>query len=367
MDKLKRIILLQVSTTICNFRCHYCYLTVRKDFERGKQVEFKYSPEHVGKALSKERMGGICYINICAAGETLLAKNIKNYILELLKDGHYCEVVSNMTVTPVLNEICKWDKKLLSHLEFKCSLHYLELKRKNLLDAFAKNVKMCWEAGASTNIELVPHDELIPILDEIKNYSMANFGALPQLTIARRDDTRGIEKMTNLSEEEYNKVWGQFDSTFWKFKMGIFGKKRTEFCYAGERLIDVDLATGDTTQCYCTKCTQNVFEKLNRPINFLPYGKGCAFPHCFNGHSLLSLGCIPDFCDTTYAELRDRVRKDGTHWLQKEFFDFISQKLDNENPRLSSIGEKANNLRIFSYRCTNKLYRLIRHPFAKLK
>lgn len=359
--------MLQVPSTLCNFQCQYCYLPLRNNFKKGNQACFLHSPEHVRKALSKERLGGTCYFNICAAGETLLAKNITKYIQELLKEGHYCEVVSNMTITPVLKEICTWDRKLLSHLEFKCSFHYLELKQRNLLDVFQNNVNMCWNAGASTNIELVPHDELIPYIDEIKDFSMKYFGALPQLTIARNDATNDIEKLTNLSEDEYERIWGQFDSTFWQFKMKIFGEKRTEFCYAGERLLDIDLATGYTSQCYCTKCSQNVFEDISHPISFIPFGKNCPYPHCFNGHFLLTLGCIPGFCDTTYAELRDRTRIDGTHWLQKEFYDFISQKADAENPRRSKFGESVNEYRIIAFKVSNKFYRLYRKLFIRSK
>ena len=148
---------------------------------------------------------------------------------------------------------------------------------------------------------------------------------------------------------------GGVDSSFWRFKMSIFGQKRKEFCYAGARSIDVDLATGYTTQCYCTKFSQNVFEDIEKPITFCPIGK-CLFPHCFNGHSMLTLGCIPNFCDTTYAEIRDRVRTDGTHWLHKKYYDFIAQKLDAENPVMPHYYmEKLNDVRIFEYRVRRKI------------
>ena len=323
---------------------------------------YQYSPEHIAKALSKERLGGCAYINFCAAGETLLAKDIEQYIYVLLKEGHYCEVVSNMTVTKVIDKICEWDSSLLAHLEFKCSFHYLELKKRNQLECFARNVDKCWRAGASTNIEITPHDELIPYIDEVKAFSMRHFGALPHLTIARNDGTEKIEKLTKLSEEEYRKTWETFDSSFWEFKMKIFGEKRNEFCYAGVRLIDIDLSNGYTTQCYCTKFSQNVFEDLNRPIDFIPYGRVCNMPHCFNGHILLTLGCIPDFCETTYAEIRDRVRADGTHWLHKEWFDFVSQKLDETNPEWSHLAEKTNDARIKCCGITRK----VNHALKKM-
>lgn len=354
MDKLKRIVLMQVPMTICNLQCHYCYLPKRNNYCRGKQIAYRYSPEHVAKALSKERLGGCAYINICAEGETLLATDIDKYIYALLQEGHYCEVVSNMTVSKVLKRICEWDASLLAHLEFKCSFHYLELKKRNLLELFAENVNKCWRAGASINIEVTPSDELIPYIEEVKKFSLEHFGALPHLTIARDDGTENIEKLTKLSEEEYINTWSTFDSDFWNFKMKIFGEKRKEFCYAGARSIDVDLANGNTAQCYCTKFCQNIFDDIQKPITYYPYGH-CTLPHCFNGHSLLTLGCVPNFCDTTYAEVRDRVRMDGTHWLHKEYYDFISQKLDAENPVLPPYKEKINDELILAYRIKMKI------------
>ena len=361
MDKMKRMVLLQVPMTICNLQCHYCYLPKRNNYCRGEQISYRYSPEHVAKALSKVRLGGCAYINICAAGETLLATDIDKYIYALLKEGHYCEVVSNMTVSKVLDRICGWDASLLAHLGFKCSFHFLELKKLNLLDRFAENVNKCWRAGVSINIEVTPSDELIPYIEEVKEFSMKHFGALPLLTIARDDGTENIVKLTKLSEEAYRNTWETFNSGFWNFKMTIFGKKREEFCYAGARSIDVDLATGYTAQCYCTKFSQNIFEDIDKPIVYYPYGK-CALPHCFNGHSLLTVGCIPEFCDTTYAEIRDRVREDGTHWLHKEYYDFMSQKLDAENPVMPQYKERFNDARILAYRAEKK----IAHGFQRI-
>lgn len=358
MDKFKRLVLLQVPMTICNLQCHYCYLPIRNNFCPGKQIEYRYSPEHVAKALSKDRLGGCAYINICAAGETLLTKNIDQYIFELLKAGHYCEIVSNMTVTPVIDKICQWDKTLLGHVEFKCSFHYLELKKRGWLERFAENVNNCWKAGASINVEVTPSDELIPYIDEMKEFSIREFGALPHLTVARDDATEQIVKLTKLSEEEYWKTWASFDSGFWEFKMQIFGEKRNEFCYAGQRSIDVDLATGYTSQCYCTKYSQNVFENIKKPISFIPIGK-CTMPHCFNGHAMLTLGCIPHFTTTTYAEIRDRVRTDGTHWLHEDWRDFIGQKLDAEHSTMPTCLEKMNDLRIMEHRAVEKAKRLM--------
>lgn len=336
MDKIKRIILFNIPMSICNFRCSYCYLSHREECYQNKQPDFKYSPEHVAKALSRERLGGKAYINFCAEGETLLTKNIDKYIYELVKEGHYIEIVTNATVTPIIDKILSWDKQLLKRIEFKCSFHYLQLLNKNLLDIYSENIKKIWAAGSSANIEITPCDELIPYIDEVKKYCIDNFGALPHLSIARNDRTDDIEYLTDLSIEEYDKIWSQFESDFWKFKKSIFMKKRNEFCYAGDWLLQIDLATGQTNQCYKSRYTQNVFQNINKPIKFKAIGK-CLESHCYNGHALLTLGCIPDFTEVKYGEIRNRIKNDGTEWLQPELKQFFNSRLWENNLQYNNV------------------------------
>jgi hypothetical protein len=339
MEKIKRLILINVPMSICNFRCSYCYLTHRKEYYQDKQPDYKYSPEHVAKALSVERLGGKSYINFCADGETLLAKNIDKYVFEMLKAGHYVEFVTNLSVTPILNKFLSWDKDLLKRLEFKCSFHYLQLKEKGWLDRFAQNVQKIWDAGASANIEITPSDELIPYLDEVKEFSIKHFGALPQLSIARRDNTKDIDYLTDLSIAEYDRIWSSFDSGFWNFKKTIFKEKRKEFCYAGDWSININLATGITYQCYKSVYSHNVFENIAHPIKFRAIGR-CLEPHCYNGHMLLSLGCIPNFTSIGYGDIRNRIKSDSSEWLQPELKDFFNSKLHESNDEYSESKKK---------------------------
>lgn len=339
MDKIKRIILMAVPMSICNFRCSYCYLTHRKEYYQNKQPDYQYSPEHVAKALSQERLGGIAYINICADGETLLTKDIDKYTYALLKEGHYIEFVTNLTITPVLKKMLAWDKDLLKHLSFKCSFHYLQLKQKNLLNIFAENVHRIWEAGASANIEITPSDDLIPYLDEVKAFSMEHFGALPQLSIARKDNTKNIEYLTNLPIEEYDQIWSQFDSGFWRFKKTIFMKKRCEFCYAGDWSLQLNLATGIAGECYRARRHFNIFDDINKAIPFKAIGR-CLEPHCYNGHMLLTLGCIPHFTKVGYGDIRNRIRIDGGEWLRPEVKSFFNSTLVESNEEYSEAQKK---------------------------
>lgn len=361
VPKLKRIILCNVPTSICNFRCHYCYLSQRAEAYQGEQARFEYSPEHVAKALSPERLGGICYFNFCADGETLLTKNIDEYIRPIVAQGHFVEIVSNMTITPMLKKILSWDKELLKRVEFKCSFHWLELKKKNMLQLFADNVNAVWEAGASASVEVTPSDELIPYIDEIKKFSLEQFGAYPQCTIARNDATKNIEYLTKLPVEEYLKAFSAFESPFFAFKTAIFGEKRHEYCMAGVTVLTVNLATGWCGQCYCSNFTQNIFQDLSKPIKFIPIGK-CKIAHCYNGHMLLTLGAgaMPErFQDVTAVDIRDRIRADGSHWLTAEMLDFYGQRADENNP----LTERQKNI----YRAINGCFLVCRFPLRALR
>ena len=275
------------------------------------------------------------FFKFCADGQTLLTKNIDQYVKVLLQEGHYVEFVTNLSVTPVLEKFLTWDKSLLSHLTFKCSFHYIELKKKGLLETFAENVKKIWSAGASANIEITPSDELIPYINEVKSFSLMNFGALPHLTIARNDRTHKIKYLTSLSDDKYYSIWSQFRSEFWDFKRTIFGKKQVSFCYAGKWSIYIDLTTGNATPCYFGKSFGDVFADPNHPFPEKPVGH-CCISHCYNGHALMTLGLIPGKYKTKYGDIRDRTREDGGHWLQPELKAFFNTKLEESNEQISN-------------------------------
>lgn len=326
---MKRYIDCNIPTETCNLRCHYCYVTQNRKFNN-KLVEFKYSPEVIRKALSVSRLGGKCLLNMCANGETLLAESVIDVAEELLKEGHYVMIVTNGTLTKRFEKIAKMPKKLLNHLFFKFSFHYMELKRLNMLDVFFDNVNLMKRSGASFTVEITPSDELEEYIEDIKNISMKNLGALPHITIARKD-SGDIPPLTNRSFEEYIDVWKTFDSELFNYKTTIFGKKRNEFCYAGEWSGYLNLVTGDLLQCYCGKKVDNIYKKMDEPIKFLPIGNNCTLPHCYNGHSYLVFGDIPELDAPTYAEVRNRVCLDGTEWLTPDMKAFMSSKLKESN------------------------------------
>lgn len=328
--KIRRIIAMNIPIKTCNLRCHYCYITIQKQREGGKAI-FNYSPEHVARCLTQERLGGPCIINMTGGGETLIPNEMPAYIKALLNEGHYLEIVTNGTLTKRFEEIAAFPKELLLRLEFKFSLHYLELRRLNMLDIFAENVKLVRNAGCSFTIECTPTDELEPYIEELKSYCMDHFGALCQLTIARNDLINSKEVLSKRSFSEYCKVWEQFDSTMFSFKKDIFSRKCNEFCYAGCWSLYVDMGTGMTKPCYGQMFNQNIFKDSSKPIRFEPVGKHCNQPYCYNGHAYLSLGNIPELDTPTYAEIRNRQCIDGSEWEQMDLKEAFSTKLYETN------------------------------------
>lgn len=339
MDKIKRFIDCGVPVLTCNLRCPYCYITQERKFQT-KLPKFKYSAQTIGKAFDQKRWGGPVHINMCGGGETLLPPEMTSIIHEILKQGHYIAIVTNGTVTKRFEELCALPKDEVERLLFKFSFHYLELKRLKMLETFFNNIKMVRKAGASFSLELTPADYYIEHLEEIKQVCMKEVGALCHITVAREETDKDLPILTKLSDEEYRKVWGEFKSPLFEFKMSTFYKKRKEFCYGGEWTSYLNLGTGILKQCYCGRQIQNIFEEPEKPIQWKPIGTNCPEPHCHNSHVWLTLGAIPELSSPSYCEMRDRLASDGTHWLNEKMRNFLSGKLKDSNKEYSEEEKK---------------------------
>lgn len=342
MDKLVRYIDCYIPTETCNFRCHYCYIAKQNKFGK-KLVKFEHDVKFMRKALSTKRLGGKCLINLCAGGETLLSEDVLDLMYELLQEGHYLTIVTNGSMTKRFEKIANWDAELRKHIMFKFSFHYLELIRLNLMDVFIHNVKLMHESDCSVTVEITPNDELIPYIDEVKRICLEEFGALCHVTIARDDLTENIAHLSAYDFDEYIKIWSTFDSKLLDFKKTIFYKKRTEFCYAGCWTLYLNISTGDLQQCVYGNYLGNIYKDINAPIKFCPVGNKCEYPHCYNGHSYLTLGAIPEIITPSYLEMRDRIMTNGEHWIKEEFAEFIGQKLYDNNQEMNEEEKKKTN------------------------
>lgn len=332
-DKIVKFIEIIVPTWPCNFRCHYCYVGQHADVtQRNRMEPFQHTPEEFKKALSVTRLGGKCIINFCANGETLLVPQNIRYIKAMLQAGHFVIVVSNMTVTKAIDELLLLPEESLSRLFFKASFHWLELKRLNLLDTFTQNVKKVWEKNASATVEITPSDELEFYIPQIKEYALKHFGALPHITIPR-DENDDYKILTKNSPEEFAKIWGTFDSDLFRFKMSVWGKKIKKFCYAGVYAYSINLASGDIYRCSSCGLIGNLFAHPERPLPENPAGTHCPFPHCFNAHAWLAFGLTEcPGLPPSHKALRDRICKDGFHWLNPRMAQAFSFRSIQVNP-----------------------------------
>lgn len=93
-----------IPITKCNIKCSYCYV-IQRHHRNMQFANFRYSPEYMAKALSPQRLGGIAYISLCGAGETLLQKEVPEITYYLLKEGHYVNITTNGTITKAFKEI----------------------------------------------------------------------------------------------------------------------------------------------------------------------------------------------------------------------------------------------------------------------
>lgn len=334
MDKIKRYIDCVVPITACNLRCHYCYITHNRLFD-SKILPFPKAPKEMRKALSKERWGGTCLINLCAGGETLLSEETVVLARELLEEGHYVMIVTNGTVTKSFNQIADFPPELLKHLFIKFSFQYLEMVRLNILNKFFENVALMKKHGVSFTVEITPSDELVDHIDDVMKVCRENVGAVCHVSIARDETDEEFPVLSKYSFDEYKKIWSVFDSNLFDFKSQIFYKKRKEFCYAGVWSFFVDLASGNVHQCGYHKIIGNLYEDICTPINYCAVGTNCKLAHCYNGHSFLALGAIPEMDTPTYTQLRNRTCPDGSEWLTDDVKYLFSSKLCESNEEYS--------------------------------
>ncbi len=344
-NKIKKFIECHIPVTSCNLRCHYCYIT-QKGLWKNKKVEFKYPIERIRKALSCKRLGGVCLLNLCGGGETLIPHETVEIAKAFLEEGHYVSIVTNGTISKHIDEILQFPSELLSRLFFKFSFQYLELKRTNQMQKFFENIKNCKNKGCAFTVEITPNDELIPYIDEIKEVSLKELGALPHITIARVDTDPKKPILTTKSKSEYKAIWETFDSDMFKFKLPLYDIKIKDFCYAGDWSFCVNLGTGIMSQCYKSKIHKNIFEDIEKPIEFCAIGNNCREPHCYNAHSFLLLGNIPNkYQECTYAKIRNRICLDGSEWLTPNVKEFFSSKFQESNHEYGKTQKLIHNIK----------------------
>lgn len=358
MPQIKKFFECLLPVSACNLKCEYCYV-IQREQNKKEIPELDYSPEIIGKALTVERLGGVCFFSICGLGETFIPDYLIDIVYQLLNNGHYVNVTTNGTLSKKIRQLERIPSELLSRLQIAFSFHYLELKRLNLIDAFFENVNFVKKLGCSFLVQLNLYDNYIPHLEDIINICNERVGAPPQLVATRKEEslTKKIELMTQLSQNEYFKLGDKFQSPLFNFTMSNFNVPQKKFCYAGDWSYTLNLKTGVLKRCYASTIHQNIFKDIKKPIYSMAVGNCCSSLYCLNSSWFLSLGTIPELETPSYVELRDRAE---VGWYNEDMKEFLSGKLENNN-QVYSKGKK------FKSNIVGVVDKLLYHGYRKAK
>lgn len=279
--KIQRYVQGTFNTFGCNLNCSYCYLKMKRIYNIGQS--FPYGIEYTAKAMSADRWG-ICYISLTGDGETLLSEEAVDLAYYLLKEGHYLNIINNGTQTHSLEYMCKLlDEESVSRLMLTFSFHYLELKRKNLLDRFFSNIRMMRNKGFTVYIHMVLCDEYFPDCEQIKKRCIEEVGILPQLGMIRNESDKDDERrLTSYTEEEYYKMADSFHSPYFEMQKSLYKENCSkEYCYAGRLGVLLNFTTGIMRQCVANDRPVQVFEDIEKEIAFEEVGLHCNSPWCY--------------------------------------------------------------------------------------
>ena len=347
---IKRFFECLIPVTVCNLKCSYCYV-IQRNYRNMKLAKLQYTPEHIGKCLTKERLGGECFFSICGAGETLAQPETLQIAHKLLENGHLVNITTNGTLKNRFHEIEEFSQEERERLHFSFSFHYLELKRLKLLESFFENIQFIKNLGCSFVVQINLCDEYIPYIEEIKSICKEKIGAWPQVAATRKESSNltQIEFLTNLSNEEYVTYGKSFNSELFEYTIENFNVKRNEFCYAGQRSGTLNLASGILHKCYGDPKPQNIFDNPDKPIIFEPIGTNCGCAFCLNSSHFMSQGVIENGDMRTYCSLRDRPE---ASWFNETMRYALSGKLWDINESLDDLEQDKYNKkqkRIISY------------------
>lgn len=337
MDKITKFFECFIPVSCCNMYCEYCYV-MQENRRENKMPEFKYSPKQIGVALTKKRLGGVCYFNLCGLGETLLPKEMPDIVEAILAQGHYVNITNNGTSTKAIDKIMELPKEMLKRLSFSFSLHYLELQRLNKIDQFFENVKKVRSAGCSFVVQFNLYDGYVPHIETVKQLCLEKIGAYPQVALTRDETNDRIEILFSESFDKYRKLGESFESSLFDFTCKNFNVKRKEFCYAGQWSFILNMATGMIKACYDEKEYQDIFKDPNESIKCRPVGNYCKSKYCVNSSHFMSLGIIPELNTPTYISLRNRQNAD---WYSDEMKDFLSSKFVENNKEFSVVKKES--------------------------
>lgn len=301
----------EIGSCVCNLNCSYCYV----DFMDPKlkyNTHFSHSIPFIVKALSRKRLGGVAFFNMCGEGETLLKPGYMELLQGLLSEGHYVGVITNGTVDSKIEELLEFDEDEKKRLLVQCSCHYLELKRQNKLDIYFANVNRLKNSHISVCMTMPGADEYIPYIAEIKDICIQKTGLLPVISPIRTSTTYsdGFPLGSKLSWDEYCQVWEPFKSKAIEMRAKTLGKFK-ESCYAGINSGWINIETGEIRTCIPGEYMDNIYNDITKKISFRKECHVCKNGFCSHNNLFLSGRNIGDDMLLTWYQNFVNVDSDG--------------------------------------------------------
>lgn len=298
----------EIGSCICNMNCSYCYV----DFSNPKlkhSAQFPHSIEYMLKAVSRKRLGGAAFFNMCGEGETLLKPGYIELVKGLLADGHYVGIITNGTVESKINELILLNEDFKKRLLVQCSIHYLELKKQNKLDIYFDTINKLKKNHISVCMTMPGADEYIPYIEEIKNKCLNKTGMLPVISPIRRETNFNEEFPlgSRLSWKEYYKVWEPFKSNAFEMRSKTLGKFEG-LCYSGISSAWINFVTGEIRTCIPGERMDNIYDDITRKINFKKESHKCPYGFCSHNNLFLSGRQIGN--DTLLTWYQNFINKD---------------------------------------------------------
>lgn len=347
-QNIMKTITIYIPGNACNMRCEYCYNTECFKYERNTTpARFATSVENMIYAFRPERIGGLAHIVVIGNGETLIPPETVPLCKGLLKHGHIVEVVTNGSLTNRIDELIDCDMDCLSRLIVKCSLHWNELKRLNLMDAYFSNIKKVLAAGASSYPFLVVGKAYQESLDEIRKKCLEELSELPHCTPCVVADS--YEEMVNgdlyrtdppCTEEFVKDIMDKFDSELFRQSVRFLDiDVKNVFCYAGKWSFGVALASGAVLKCHNSMAGFNFFENLEEKMPEIePICNSCGLTSCALQYDMFAMGLIPEVENVpTYSEMMCKKSVFFTDTV-RNMMDF---KLCDRHHRMTDEEERA--------------------------
>lgn len=265
------------------------------------------------------------------SAETLIPEETIDFVKGLIHKGHVVTVVTNAALTDRIHSLLEAPEEDLKNLVIKGSLHYTELKKRNLLDTYFDNLRSVINHGASAYPFLVIGNEYLPYLEEIRDLCVNRLGCVPLVTpcFAMRDELdlkHGTVPDPPVTAELKSRVERLFHSRLYEecVRYTKIDPQET-FCYAGLWSFGVNMGDGRIYKCHSSTTDRNFFEDLSLPAEELlkePVACSCGIANCALQYDFFSYNLMPDekgkygYGDLIYQkgvvreEIRDRLNAD---------------------------------------------------------